>query len=74
MEKKDYALDVLKLAEENNISINWFADITDEFYINLWRLVYDMANNRRKLPIYSFWRTSIMKLPWKTTFIEITIS
>lgn len=59
MDKIKYAMQVLELANENHISINWFASLSNDFYENLWRTVYDIVNNRRKLDIYSFWAKAI---------------
>lgn len=74
MEKQEYALQAMELAHENHISINWFHSIWWDFFEQLWKLVYDMASHRRKLDIYSFWENSTMKIPWKTSFIEVNIS
>lgn len=73
MNKQEYLEQVYKNSQDNHIWINWFWMRDDEFYINLWRTVYEMTQ-RNKIDIYSFWESSTMKIPWRTSFINITES
>lgn len=72
--KEEYALQALKLAEDNHIRINAFWPRDPQFFENLGRMVYKKLDEGRTLSSISFWDKTNLKLPWSVTFISLNQS